>query len=145
MRGFHWTTSMLTWSAMMCSMRPSGPSRVEHSPLNTQQAIGSFAARSFLTPQEYQTEVEDNKASGRHLRYMNSYLHEGKLHFSAIWAEKPEVSSLKVDDGFYVTLRPLDVGQHTIHFTAARGGPLDPDPLELDVTYNLTVVPVTLR
>jgi hypothetical protein len=53
-----------------------------------------------------------------------------------------------VDDGFYVTLKPLDVGQHTIHFQAARGGcPFAPapDPFELDVTYNLTVVPVTLR
>jgi hypothetical protein len=51
-----------------------------------------------------------------------------------------------VDDGFYVTLKPLDVGQHTIHFQAAREGcPFAPDPFELDVTYNLTVVPVTLR
>ena len=52
-----------------------------------------------------------------------------------------------VDDGFYATLAPLDVGDHTIHFTAARGGcPLmGPDPFEVDVTYNLTVVPVTLR
>ena len=52
-----------------------------------------------------------------------------------------------VDDGFYVTLTPLDVGDHTIHFKAARGACplLGPDPFEIDVTYNLTVVPVDLR
>jgi CubicO group peptidase (beta-lactamase class C family) len=72
---------------------------LRYTALYTRQAIGSFAARSFLTPQEYQTEFDQNKASGRHLRYLNSYLHEGKLRFSAIWAEKPEVSGLKANHG----------------------------------------------
>jgi CubicO group peptidase (beta-lactamase class C family) len=62
--------------------------------LYTKQAIGNFEARSFLTPDEYQTKFDDNKEIGRHLHYLNSYLHEGKLRFSAIWAEKPEVSGL---------------------------------------------------
>jgi hypothetical protein len=34
------------------------------------------------------------KASGRHPHYVNSYLHEGKLRFSAIWGAKPEMSGL---------------------------------------------------
>jgi hypothetical protein len=40
-------------------------------------------------------------------------------------------------DGYWAMLRPLSVGQHTIHFHAAI-----PDfSFVLDVTYNLTVVP----
>ena len=51
-----------------------------------------------------------------------------------------------VDDGYYALLAPLGVGQHTVHFTAARGGcPISPDPFSLDVTYKLTVVPVSLH
>lgn len=66
--------------------------KLHYTALYTKQAIGRFEARSFLTPDEYQTKFNQNKASGRHPRYLNSYLHKGKLRFSAIWAEKPEVS-----------------------------------------------------
>lgn len=56
------------------------------------------------------------------------------------------IYSPAVDDGFYVLLAPLRVGPHTVHFTAARGGcAISPDPFSLDVTYKLTVVPVTLH
>jgi len=37
------------------------------------------------------------------------------------------------DDGWYLFLKPLTAGDHTIHFTGADGS--------VDVTYNLTVVP----
>lgn len=67
--------------------------------LYTKQAIGSFEARSFLTPEEYQAKFDQNKASGRHPHYLNSYLHEGKLRFSAIWAEKPDVSAYRARHG----------------------------------------------
>ena len=54
------------------------------------------------------------------------------------------ILSPAVDDGFYVRLRPLEVGDHTLHFHAENLG--DPstkeDDFVLDVTYNLTVVPV---
>ncbi len=42
-----------------------------------------------------------------------------------------------VDDGFYLLLPPLPVGQHTIHFH----GSLPRFYSTLDVTYNLTVTP----
>jgi hypothetical protein len=49
-----------------------------------------------------------------------------------------------VDDGFYVALKPLDVGPHTLRIIGAtQGCPISP-PFSLDVTYNLTVVPVEL-
>jgi hypothetical protein len=50
------------------------------------------------------------------------------------------VYSPAVDDGYYAHLNPLKPGPHTLHIHAeAVGGVL------LDVTYNLTVVPVKLR
>ena len=79
------------WRPKVISVASVG-GKLRYTALYTKQAIGSFEARSFLTPDEYQTKFDQNKASGRHLHYLNSYLHEGKLRFSAIWAEKPEVS-----------------------------------------------------
>ena len=136
--GFHWTTSILTWSATssLCgyldkigrciyrlprqhcggtseidrSLKSDGmgpkvisvasvDGKLHYTALYTKQAIGSFEARSFLTPDEYQTKFDQNKARGRHLHHLKSYLHEDKLHFSAIWAEKPEVSGSKAHHG----------------------------------------------
>lgn len=45
-----------------------------------------------------------------------------------------------IDDGYYVLLKPLPVGEHTLHFTAML-----PLPFSLDVTYHLTVVPVLTK
>jgi hypothetical protein len=58
-------------------------------------------------------------------------------------------TSQSVADGYYVMLRPLPVGTHTLHFTGgittsvANGDPADSD-YELDITYNLTVTPPSL-
>jgi CubicO group peptidase (beta-lactamase class C family) len=73
--------------------------KVFYTALYTKQAIGNFEARSFLTLSEYQTKFEQNTANGRHLHYLNSYVHEGKPHFTAIWAEDPKVSGFKANHG----------------------------------------------
>ncbi len=52
------------------------------------------------------------------------------------------IYSPSVDDGYYVTLGPLKPGEHTIHFQA---GVQPTQPLPTDVTYTLTVVPVSLK
>jgi hypothetical protein len=61
----------------------------------------------------------------------------------------PGTYSPVVDDGFYVMLRPLAVGNHTLHFHAEQAGvtdyPFCPEPFSIDVSYNLTVVPVALK
>jgi hypothetical protein len=49
------------------------------------------------------------------------------------------IYSPSVDDGFYVMLKPLDVGKHTLHMRGQF-----PD-FTFDVTYNLTVVPVLIK
>jgi hypothetical protein len=51
------------------------------------------------------------------------------------------VYSPAVDDGFYVLLDPLPVGPHTLRFHAESPAGL----LQQDITYNLTVVPVSLK
>jgi hypothetical protein len=53
------------------------------------------------------------------------------------------VYSPAVDDGFYVRLEPLDVGDHMLHFHAEN--PSAVPPFTLDVTCKLTVVPVLLK
>lgn len=45
------------------------------------------------------------------------------------------VDNLAVSDGFYLLLRPLSVGAHTIHFHASVPG------FTLDIVYELTVAP----
>jgi hypothetical protein len=53
------------------------------------------------------------------------------------------IYSPAVDDGFYIMLKPLAPGQHTLHIAAARNGcPSSPAPFSVDVNYSLTVVPV---
>ncbi len=51
------------------------------------------------------------------------------------------IYSPAVDDGFYVRLNPLEIGNHTLHFHAENPGA----GFVLDVTYGLTVVPVLLK
>jgi hypothetical protein len=51
------------------------------------------------------------------------------------------VYSPAVDDGFYVLLDPLPVGSHTLRFHAESFAGV----LQQDITYNLTVVLITLK
>jgi len=49
------------------------------------------------------------------------------------------IYSPAVSDGFYVMLKPLPVGDHTIRIRAESSG------FSLDVEYNITIVPVELE
>ena len=51
---------------------------------------------------------------------------------------EPGPRPFSVSDGYWLGLRPLPPGEHTIHFTGVIGDPNTPD-FELDVTYNLMV------
>ena len=46
-----------------------------------------------------------------------------------------------VDDGYCVMLAPLPIGEHALHFSGASAG----CQFGVDVTYRLTVVPVSLQ
>lgn len=46
-----------------------------------------------------------------------------------------------VSDGYWVIVKPLAPGSHTIHFEGTvRNGPFDTDLFSVDVTYNLTIL-----
>lgn len=47
--------------------------------------VGSWHAKSFLTPSEYQQVFDENKAAGRQLAYIQAYNHNGGVRFSGIW------------------------------------------------------------
>lgn len=49
----------------------------------------------------------------------------------------PEGDRFGVTDGFWIMLRPLEAGTHTVHF-AATIQPDGADPFELDLTYDIT-------
>jgi hypothetical protein len=51
------------------------------------------------------------------------------------------IYSPAVDDGFYLRLDPLKIGDHKLEFHAENPS----QGFVLDVTYNLTVVPVSLQ
>ena len=51
------------------------------------------------------------------------------------------IYSPAVDDGYYVLLNPLKVGTHTLHIH----GEIPSIQFVVDVTYNLTIVPVQLK
>jgi hypothetical protein len=50
------------------------------------------------------------------------------------------IYSPAVDDGYYVLLKKLDAGSHTLHFHSET-----PPAFFIDVTYTLIVVPLTLK
>ena len=54
------------------------------------------------------------------------------------------IYSPAVDDGFYVMLRPLPAGQHTIHITGVEPEVETCNALNIDITYSLTMVTVDL-
>jgi len=86
------------WTPKVISVA-SVQGKLFYTALYTKQAIGNFEARSLLTLSEYQTKSEQNTANGRHLHYLNSFVHEGKPRFTAIWAEEPKVSGFKANHG----------------------------------------------
>ena len=51
------------------------------------------------------------------------------------------IFSPAIDDGFYVLLAPLSVGPHTLHYT----GSIPAISFSADITYDLTVVPVSTK
>ena len=50
--------------------------------------VGSYMAKSFMTPGQYQQRFNENSKKGRQVAYLNAYNHKGKQYFSAIWNSK---------------------------------------------------------
>ena len=50
--------------------------------------IGSWQAKSQLDAAQYQAAFDENARAGRHLVYLNAYVHGGTPQFSAVWSSK---------------------------------------------------------
>jgi hypothetical protein len=66
----------------------------------------------------------------------------GPLPDNNVLGAPPGATSLSVSDGVFVMVKPLSVGEHTIHFT----GTIDLSPMSgpiftQDITYTMTVTP----
>jgi Peptidase family M23/Bacterial tandem repeat domain 1 len=78
--------------------------------------VGSFLAKSSLTPAEYQEQVTENKEKGRQIAYLNSYIHNGKPYFTAIWHSKI--------NGAYKAKHGLSGGGYQTEWESATGSGL---------------------
>lgn len=58
------------------------------------QSVGAFEAQQAMSGAQYQAEFDSNNKAGRHLSYLNVYVHEGKPQFTAIWVAQPAASVL---------------------------------------------------
>jgi hypothetical protein len=84
---------------------------------------------------------------GQPVQHLEAYRHQSPLYqfgplpennvlqFFGVDAPAGTVSN-SVDDGYYLMLAPLSVGQHSLHFAAEFAG-----GFKLDITYHITVAP----
>ncbi len=119
------------------------------------QNVSVKAARAMVTPfidstQNPSVTVDGKDIKKTLLRRVQSEVYEVTLPEDNVF-DKPcidaglgnvpaGVYSPAVDDGYYASVPPLPPGPHTIHFHANSG-----DTFVEDVTYELTVVPVSLK
>jgi hypothetical protein len=75
--------------------------------------IGSWQAKSALDAGEYQQAFDANARDGRHLVYLNAYVHGGQPRFSAIWSSKAA--------GSYTARHGLSGAEHQAAWEQATG------------------------
>ena len=86
-----------SWTSLGWRPRVISPTSVNgvlyYSAVYTHGSIGSWMAKSYQTPYQYQSNFDANSLAGRRLIYLNSYVHNGQARYSAIWAStaKPNV------------------------------------------------------
>lgn len=57
----------------------------KYTALYEKENVGSWQLKSQLTPAEYQQLYNSNKSAGRHVAYLNAYVHDGAPFIVAIW------------------------------------------------------------
>ena len=95
--------------------------------------------RWMVSPQEVAEEILCRWSSrGRSQRptFLTNYVRN--LEGFREWTYSP-----RVDEGFYVMLKPLSVGNHVVRIQAESPACPIAGPVSQDITYNLTVVPVS--
>jgi len=93
--------------------------------------------------QNLSVKVDDRRLSKILLHRVKSQVFAIALPARNIFGGGPtcpaSILSPAVDDGYYVSIAPLSPGAHTIKIHASSGD------VVVDVTYKLTVVPVSIR
>jgi CubicO group peptidase (beta-lactamase class C family) len=70
--------------------------------LYTKQPAGTVFSRAGMSSAEYQTIYTQQKEAGRKLSYLNAYLENGQINFTAIWTSEPQ-GSLTANHGLTAT------------------------------------------
>ena len=109
----------------------------------TVDQLRAFAQQSMATAENMQVQVDGRSIAGLSQYEVTSpvfsyHLPDNNIDTFLTGVNVPaQTVSPAVSDGVYVMLRPLPVGQHTIHFS----GDFGPGNFALDVTYHITVTP----
>jgi murein DD-endopeptidase MepM/ murein hydrolase activator NlpD len=67
--------------------------------LYEKKSVGGFVALDSMTPSQYQTQYDANKAAGRELVYLNAYTHNGSPRIIAIWYQNSGFTSIVARHG----------------------------------------------
>lgn len=85
--------------ARSLGLRPQSVSVVEfdgerrYTDLYTSESIGSWAMRSRIHEDDYQATYDSQKDAGRRPSYLSSYVLNGEIYYSAIFASRPTTSA----------------------------------------------------
>lgn len=60
--------------------------------LYQQQHVGSWTVSSQLTAAAYQNKVNSELAAGRRSIYLNSYVHQGEVNYTAVFSQLPQLN-----------------------------------------------------
>jgi murein DD-endopeptidase MepM/ murein hydrolase activator NlpD len=52
-------------------------------------SVGGWVAKQAIPAAQYQAEVDAQRAAGLSLQYLNTYLHDGAVYYSAVWDSDP--------------------------------------------------------
>lgn len=95
--------------------------------------------KGFLPP-TYSCEIDGRSVVGLVDYYTESPLFDETLFAANLFGLEPGVYGPAMTAGYYLMVRPLRPGAHTIHFSGLHpNGPGEADDFTLDVTYNITV------
>lgn len=109
----------------------------------TVDQLRAFAQQAMSTAENLQVQVDGRSITGLSHYDVTSpvfsyHLPDNNIDTALTGVNVPaQTVSPAVSEGVYLMLRPLSVGQHTIHFS----GDFGPGNFALDVTYHINVVP----
>lgn len=96
--------------------------------------------QGFLPP-TYSCEIDGRGVVDLADYYTESPLFQETLFADNLFGLEPGVYGPAMTLGYYLMVKPLRPGTHTIHFSGFHpNGPGEEDDFSLDVTYNITVV-----